>query len=254
MKTIAIVTGASGGLGRAFVEQLTERPLDEIWCVARDGEKLAALRARWGERIVPLSLDLAAAESAQALERRLQEQRCAVAYLVNSAGVGEELAPTGRFSPEQAARLVAVNCTAVTSLCAVCLPFMAAGGHILNIASQSAFQPVPYLNLYASSKAFVRSYTRALHAEMRGTGLTVTAVCPGWVDTGMLAREVGGVKVRYPGLVPPAPVARKALKDAERGRDQSVCTLYVKWMHLVAKLLPQRAVMWGWTKSVQRYL
>ncbi|WP_286172720.1 SDR family NAD(P)-dependent oxidoreductase [Acetanaerobacterium sp. MSJ-12] len=187
---IAIVTGASDCLGRAFVEQLTERAPDEIWCVARDGEKLAALRARWGERIVPLSLDLAAAESAQALERRLREQRCAVAYLIGSAGVGEELAPTGRFSPEQAGPPGARQLHGGGLLLRDLPPLYGFGGHILDIASQSAFQLVPYLNLYASSKAFVRSYTRALHAETRGTGLTA-AVCPGWVDTGTLAREMG---------------------------------------------------------------
>ena len=131
---------------------------------------------------------------------------------------------------------------------------MIKGTKILNVSSASAFQPVPYLNLYAASKAFERSYSRALHIELMPYGITVTAVCPGWVETDMLTKEINGKKVRFPGIVAPEKVVKKALKDAKKGRDLSICSFYVKCQHINVKLLPQKLTMKIWMRSIRSYL
>ncbi len=128
------------------------------------------------------------------------------------------------------------------------------GSNILNIASASAFQPNPYINLYAASKAFERNYSRALNVELKGTGITVTAVCPGWVDTELLPKEMNGKKVKYPGMVTAEKVVRTALKDAEKKRDMSVCSLFVKCQHMNVKFMPQKLVMKIWTRAIRKYI
>lgn len=131
---------------------------------------------------------------------------------------------------------------------------MKSGSNILNISSASAFQPNPYINLYAASKAFERNYSRALNVELETTGITVTAVCPGWVDTEMLSQENNGQKIKFLGIVTAERVVKTALKDAQKKRDMSVCSLYVKCQHLNVKLLPQRIVMKIWTNSIRKYI
>ena len=121
--------------------------------------------------------------------------------------------------------------------------------HIINIASQASFFPLPYQNIYSSTKAFVRHYTRALNVELKERGITATAVCPGWMKTGLFDRGIIGAKKgtnRFSGMVTPDVVAKKALNDAMRGKDISVYGLYVKSTHLLSKLLPQRMMMKVW--------
>lgn len=130
---------------------------------------------------------------------------------------------------------------------------MQRGARIINVCSASAFQPVPYLNLYAATKAFERSYSRAMNAELKPLGISVTAVCPSWIDTDMLIREVNGKKVKFGGLVKPEKVAQKALKDANKGKDMSVCSFYVKCQHINVKLFPQKLTMKIWLNSIKKY-
>ena len=241
---IALVTGATGGLGRVFVDQLLEEDgLDELWAVARTAQKLERLRDELGSRVVPLPVDLANASGLRTVARMLEEERPTVAKM----GAWDE------FSVGEIERTVALNCTAVTALCRTCLPFMGRGSRILNVSSASAFQPTPYLSLYAATKAFELSYSRALRAELAGTGVTVCGVCPSWVDTDLLVREVNGRRVAFPGLVPPEKVVARALRDARRGRELSVYPLYAKYLHAAAKVVPQRVVMATWLRMLKRY-
>lgn len=253
MKKIAIVTGASGGIGQIFVRELTKEILDEIWVIGRNEGRLLALKKEFGEKIVPICKDLTKDADILSVSDLLKEQTISVLWLVNNAGIAR-MAPTTEFSISEINNTIDLNCKAPAELINICIPFMEKGAKILNVSSASAFQPVPYINLYASTKAFERSYSRALNAELKPSGITVTAVCPSWVDTEMLEKEIDGKKVHFPGIVAPDKVVKKALKDAKKGRDMSVCSFYVKCQHLNVKLMPQKLTMKIWLHSIRKYL
>lgn len=253
MKKIAIVTGASGGMGQVFVRELAKETLDEIWIIGRNEQRLLALKNEFGERIMPVCKDLTKNEDILSFSDLLKKQNPSVMWLVNNAGIAR-MAPSKEFSYSEIEQTIDLNCKAPAVLINICIPFMEKGAKILNISSASAFQPVPFINLYAATKAFERSYSRALNAELKSFGITVTAVCPSWVDTDMLSKEINGKKVRFPGIVAPEKVVEKALKDAKKGRDMSICSLYVKCQHLNVKLLPQRLTMKIWLHGIKKYL
>lgn len=250
-KKIAIVTGASGGLGREFVRLLAKEELDEIWAVARSEEKLAALREEIGERLRPFSLDLTESESFSVLSHALELELPDVRYLVNNAGYGK-FGAYNDITITDSMGMIDLNISAVVRMGLITLPYMQSGAHLINIASQASFQPLPYLNIYAASKAFVRNYTRALHVELADRGITATAVCPGWIKTGFFARgDIGADKTarHYPHMAEPVAVARKALRDARRGRDISVYSGYVKFCHVAAALVTQKTAMRFWLRQ-----
>lgn len=253
MKKIAIVTGASGGMGQVFVRELAKETLDEIWIIGRNEQRLLVLKNEFGERIIPVCKDLTKNEDILSFSDLLKKQNPSVMWLVNNAGIAR-MAPSKEFSYSEIEQTIDLNCKAPAVLINICIPFMEKGAKILNISSASAFQPVPFINLYAATKAFERSYSRALNAELKSCGITVTAVCPSWVDTDMLSKEINGKKVRFPGIAAPERVVKKALKDAKKGRDMSICSLYVKCQHLNVKLLPQRLTMKIWLHGIKKYL
>ena len=252
MKKIVIVTGATGGLGREFVKQILKEDIDEVWAIARNEQKLSNLRKEYGEKVIPISIDLSDLNGIQQIENMLQEKKPHVEYLINNAGLAK-MGKYNEFSIEEIDKTINVNCKAPVMLAQICIPYMGQGSKIMNISSASAFQPNPYINLYAASKAFERSYSRALNVELYGTGITSTAVCPGWIDTELLQKEINGKKVRFPGLVTAIRVVKQAIKDAKKGKDMSVCSLYVKCQHVNVKLLPQRFVMKIWMAGIGKY-
>lgn len=252
MRKIAIVTGASGGIGRVFVRELTKETLDEIWVVGRNEQRLLALKNEFGKQIIPICMDLTKNENLLSFYDLLKKQNPSVLWLVNNAGIAK-MAPSREFSFSEIEQTIDLNCKAPAALTNICIPFMEKGAKILNISSASAFQPVPYINLYAATKAFARSYSRALNAELKPCGITVTAVCPGWVDTDLLPKEINGKKVRFPGIVAPEKVVKQALKDAKKGKDMSICSFYVKCQHLNVKLLPQKLTMKIWLHGIKNY-
>jgi len=253
-KRTAIITGASGGLGKEFVALMASEKIDEIWCVARNIQKFNMIKEEYGDKITPFSFDLSKPESITSIREILKKEQPVIAYLINNAGIGEDLSLYKELSLEKVNSIIQVNCNAVASLCTICIPYMQEGSRILNISSQSSFQPVPYLNLYAATKVFVRSFTRALNFELKEAGIFATAVCPGWIDTEMLPKTLNGKKVKYPGLVSPKRVAIEALSDAKKKKDMSVCTSYVKYMHLLSKIFPQKTIMKTWVKSIKKLL
>lgn len=251
-KKIAIITGASGGIGREFTRLMVRENVDEIWAIARNQTKLVALKKEFGDRVIAISKDLSDPQAVRSIENMLKEEKTVVAYLINNAGIAR-MGSCSELKVKEIEEIISVNCSVVATLCSVCIPYMQKGSRILNISSASSFQPLPYLNLYAASKAFVRSYSRALHAELKSKKITVTAVCPGWVDTELLMKEINGKKVKFPGMVSAGKVAKKALKDAKKGKDMSVCSLYVKNEHVFTKLMPQRVSMAIWLWGIRKY-
>lgn len=252
MKPIAIVTGATGGLGKAFVEELLKEDLDEIWAVARNPQKLKELCDAFGKKVIPVPCDLAFEAEVRGLAALLEERQPDVRFLINNAGVAK-MGRIEAFSEDELSKTIEINCKTPTLLCRYALPYMSRGARILNIASASAFQPNPYIALYSATKVYLRSFSRSLNYELRERGVTCTAVCPRWIDTPMLRSEKSGKSIRFPAMVTPQRVAVKAVRDAKRGRDMSVCSLFVKYEHLCSKITPQRWTMAIWGRAVKKY-
>lgn len=186
----ALITGASAGIGEALAERFAAGGHDLV-LVARRADALAALARRLadahGVRARAMPADLAEPDAVPRLVAALGRARLRVDVLVNNAGVLEQ----GEFvamTPEAHRRMVDLNVGALTQLLAHLVPPMVerGDGRVLNVASIAAFQPIPSLATYAATKAFVLSLTESLAEELRGTGVTATALCPGITATGML--------------------------------------------------------------------
>ena len=129
-KRIAIITGASGGIGREFTRLMVRENVDEIWAIARNQTKLVALKKELGDRVIAISKDLSDPEAARSIENMLIEEKPVVAYLINNAGVAR-MGSYSEFTTKEIEEIISVNCSAVATLCAVCIPFMQAGSRIL---------------------------------------------------------------------------------------------------------------------------
>lgn len=248
-KSIAIITGANGGLGKEFVKLLLkEEGISEIWAIARNMEKLNQLSNEFGDKIRTFSMDLSNRASFAEIEKELNANDAAVKYLVNNAGFAK-FCSYDDIGIDESLNMIDLNIGAVVAAGLTCIPYMEKNSHIINIASQASFFPLPYQNIYSSTKAFVRNYTRALNIELKDKGISATAICPGWMKTGLFDRGLIGAEKgtnNFSGMVTPDVVAAKALKDAKKGKDISVYGLYVKSTHLLSKLIPQRMMMKIW--------
>lgn len=246
---IAIVTGASSGLGREFVKLLVvEEDLDEIWIVARRKERLQQLCVEFGNKIKPFVFDLSNLENVNQFGEILKEKKVNIRFLINNAGYAK-FCSYDDISIDESINMIQLNVNALVALGLHCIPFMTKGSCIMNIASQAAFQPLPYQNIYSATKSFVCNYSRALNVELKERGILVLAVCPGWIKTELFDRARIGAKKEihnYVGMLSPEVVAGKAMRDAKKGRDISVCGAYVKIGHFLAKVLPQRIMMKIW--------
>ena len=180
----AIVTGASSGIGEEIAKILAKRGYQLI-LVARSADKLDALAGRLGPQAHSLPADLAKRGDRADLPGRIGELGLTPDILINNAGLST-LGKVANSDPEQELNLVEVDVAAVVDLCSRFLPGMVdrRRGAILNVASVAAFGPLPGQAAYGAAKAFVLSYTHSLRGELKGTGVSVTALCPGPVDTG----------------------------------------------------------------------
>jgi len=178
---IALVTGASSGLGREFVRQLgEEHALDEIWAVARRRERLAELQALTAVPVRPLSLDLTEESSYETLRELLAREQPEISVLVCAAGFGR-IGQTRAVPAADNDAMIDLNCRAAVAVTTAAFPYLRRGSRVLEICSTAGFQPMPGLNVYAATKAFLLSYTKALHYEILTSGIRVTAVCPYWI-------------------------------------------------------------------------
>jgi len=178
---IAIVTGASSGLGREFVREIAKREkIDAIWVIARRENRLHELADGFSVPVVPVPLDLTEQKSFASLKTLLEEKKPDIRILVNAAGFGK-MGNYAEISQRDNDDMIELNCRALVDMTLIALPYMTRGARILEISSTASFQPLPALSVYAASKAFVQSYSRALRWELFGRGIHVTAVCPYWI-------------------------------------------------------------------------
>ncbi len=194
-KGTALVTGASSGIGAAIATEFARNGHDVI-LVARSAHKLQSLaedlQRKHSIKATVIPQDLSATNAAEALLFKATELGLVIDILVNNAGLLYE-GPFWETPEPQHQQLLQVNIGTLMALSHRVLPGMLerGQGRIMNIASTSAFQPIPYLSTYAASKAFVLSFSEALNIELKDKGVTVTALCPGFTETDMIAKEDG---------------------------------------------------------------
>ncbi len=257
MKNIAIVTGASSGMGREFALQLSQYvQVDEIWAIARRAEALEALKAEVPVPVRPICLDLLDSKSFETLENLLEAEQPNVALLVNAAGFGK-FGAYHKVSIQDDCRMIDLNCKALLVMTRMVIPYMGPGGHILELDSLSAFQPVPYITTYGATKAFVLSYSRAMNRELKDKGIRVMAMNPGWVKTEFFNHAFqtnGDGEVRYfDRLYEAKDVVAVGLKDLYRSKkDYSVPGLPVKMQVFLVKLVPHSMVMNIWLNQQKK--
>lgn len=247
---IAIITGASSGMGREFVTAMDKAfSFDEIWVIARREERLEELRPLCRAAVRPLALDLLDRASFHRLEALLQEHKPTVQVLVNAAGFGL----FGTFSEmdrDTQLDIISLNASALTAVTHLCLPYIPDGGHIVNLASNSSWQPVPYINVYGASKAYVMSFSRALGMELRHRHIHVMAVAPGWIKTEFFDTAVHDDTIRYYDRFYTAEqVVEKAMKDLRRRKAVSILGFPVRLQVFGVKLLPVSMVMKTWCRQ-----
>ena len=240
---IAVITGASSGMGKEFCSRLFSEkdgsigaPYDEIWVIARSSDKLQSIAKSLDEkriRVVPL-------------------KKPAIRLLVNCAGMGK----SGAFaeqSVEDTHTAISLNCEALSTVTRVCLPYMTGhdgkrSGTIINIASSAGFLPQPYFAVYAASKSYVISFSRALAEELRSSRITVTCVCPGPVDTDFIKVSKNdpdatftGIKAKF--VTTTDKLIPAAIRAAKKGKTMLVYGFGQKCLHLTSKIVPTNLVL-----------
>ncbi len=242
MRSVTLVTGTSSGLGAEFARACARRG-DEVVLVARRRDRLEALAAEIGGKAHLFTADLAAPGAAGRLMAELAARSLAVETLINNAGVGL----TGRFADlpiDQQRAMIDLNIGVLVELTHAVLPQMRERrqGAILNVASTGAFQAGPRIAVYFATKSFVLSFTEALHHELKGSGIRVTALCPGPTATefGPLA-GFRNPRLRH-FIGPPGPVVRAGLAGLDRNRAIVIPGLANKISAQSNRFIP-RAVM-----------
>jgi uncharacterized protein len=211
-----LITGASSGIGRELTQIFAAEGHHTV-LVARRRDKLEELaqelKALHGSKVTVLPADLSDPKTPRAIFEGLRDHRIDIDILVNDAGVAFE-GDFAQIAPEDHLRLVQVNIVALTALTRLFLAPMLERGHgrILNVASVAGFLPIPSLSTYAASKAYVLSLSEALSEELKGTGVTVTALCPGLTDTAMVRASTRATRL-------PSLMVMDAKAVAKEGHD-----------------------------------
>ncbi|MBE0339666.1 SDR family NAD(P)-dependent oxidoreductase [Paenibacillus sp. 23TSA30-6] len=258
-KTV-LITGASGGIGKELADRFAKDGHNMV-LVARSEAKLVELakgyRERYGVHVKVFAKDVTSPGVAEDIAAELKKEGIAVDYLVNNAGFGLY----GSFLEtelEQEMNMIDVNVKALTIMTKLFLPDMVKRrqGGVMNVASVAAFYPGPLMAVYFATKAYVLSFTEALENELTGTGVTVTALCPGPTATGFIDRsDVGSSKLYQSGVMEVGVVADEAYRDFLRGKTLIIPGAIHRFITSLPRFLP-RKMMTGQirvrTESVNR--
>jgi short-subunit dehydrogenase len=241
-RPVTLITGASAGLGVEFARQCGARG-ESLVLVARRRDRLEAVAAEVGGSTHILVADLARAGAAASLIAEIEAEGLTVNRLINNAGFGL----AGKFMSRPLDRfdeMIDLNVRTLVDLCHLVLPAMRARGEgaICNVASTAAFLPGPNMAVYYATKAFVLSFTEALHHELKGSGISVSALCPGPTATefGEVAESRSPTLERIKG--PADAVVRAGLKGLDRNRAVVVPGLPNKVTAQMSRFLPRAAV------------
>lgn len=250
---IAVVTGASSGLGKEYIEAIIQQypTVDEFWLIARNKDKLKEIAAQHAEQhkektMAAIRLDLQNSESFVLFEKLLREREPEIKVLVNAAGYGQYVTFLNADKDAQAG-MIDLNCRALTVMARLCLPFMTDESLMINVASIAAFSPMPRMSVYGATKAYVNSFSKALRQEVLSRGINVISVCPGPMDTGFfeVAFKPEGNSKRLETLprVQIKDIARRSVRAGRKRRAFYTGGLTYKALHVLAKILPHNLLV-----------
>ncbi len=247
MKKIAIITGASSGMGLEFalLTDKTFKSVDEIWLIARRYERLTELKDRISKPCLIISEDINDVNFINFYKKALKQEDVKVKLLINCAGYGI-MGRAGREAIEVETGMIDTNCKALTAITNVTIPFMSKNSRIINLASSAGFMPQPYFAIYAATKTYVLSYSRALNIELKDKKIYVTAVCPGPVSTEFFSIAEKGSKQQWYKkyfMAKPEDVVKKALTDSINRKEISVYGLSMRGFRFAAKVIPHKVIL-----------
>jgi len=258
----ALITGASAGIGREFARQLASRA-GTLVLVARREQRLNELSEELRNRNAQLSMhtrvvDLCDKGQIDTLIAWLEQNKIEIDFLINNAGLGD-YGPVATSDVDRNDRIIQVNITALTFLTRQLLPQMISRrrGAILNVSSSAGFLPIPGMTVYSATKAYVNSFTEALRAEVRGTGISVSALCPGPVHTefGDVAARPGGKPETGPEFiyVSVEQTVRDALGAIESDKPVVIPGAFMKFGMLLVRITPMPIMRLAWRLGARRH-
>jgi short-subunit dehydrogenase len=254
--SIAIITGASSGIGAEFAKGYADR-VDELWLVARRKDKMIELGDSLGVKYRVITADLSTKDGIEAIRTALETEKPKVKYLVNAAGFGD-FGAFDEIEDSKVEMMIDLNVKSVVLITHMVIPYMERGGRIIQLGSGSCFAPLPYFNTYSSGKVFVLHYTKSLNFEIKKYGLRATCFCPGWVHTEFLGKATA-----KPGITRPkesamkpmlncADVVKRCIKASDKGRVMYVTNWYTKLQHLLFKIIPDPILTHLWLGMLEK--
>ena len=254
--SLAIITGASSGIGREFALQLKAmQGVDEFWLIARNADRLQALADELSCKCRILSLDLSSDEGVDAYKAALEQEKPQVDFFIAAAGFGV-FGAFDAISDKTVCDMIDLNVKAVVRMTHMTVPYIKRGGRIIELGSGSCFTPLPHFNVYSSSKVFVLHYTKSLNFELKPYGIRATCFCPGWVDTEFLPKSLDAKGVYVPKSMKPllkvTPVVRGCIKASVKGKAMYVTNWYTKMQHMLFKLLPDPILTKLWLGMLKK--
>ena len=256
MKKIAIITGASSGMGRQFAIKIDRmlKSIDEIWLIARRMELLEEVRGEINRPCRLICEDVTDESYKYVLAKILRQENVEIKMLVNCAGYGI-IGEADSEAIEVEVGMAETNCSGLTVTTLVAIPYMSSNSRIINIASSAAFLPQPYFAIYAASKSYVLSFSRALRRELYDRGIVVTAVCPGPVDTEFFSiAEKGSKRAWFKDLTMATAdeVVEQALTDSINKKEISVYGVTMKMFRIFTKLVPHKLILDSYGKFYKK--
>ena len=254
--TVAIITGASSGIGAEFARGYASR-VDELWLVARRADRMEALAKELSVKCRIITADLAKKEGIEAIREALEAEKPEVKYLVNAAGFGD-FGAFDEIDESKVEMMIDLNVKSVVIITHMVVPYMQRGGRIIQLGSGSCFTPLPYFNVYSSGKVFVLHYTKSLNFELKKYGVRATCFCPGWVHTEFLGKATAKAGVTRPRdnamkpLLDCKKVVKGCIKAADKGRAMYVTNWYTKMQHLLFKILPDPILTHLWLGMLEK--
>ena len=259
MKNIAIVTGASSGMGVHFALELSKENLDELWLFARRKEKLLETKSLIEKtncynsnlKVKIFDMDISGIDGAKKIKESLNEQDINVKVLVNNAGFGTY----GEFintDTEREMQMIDLDCTSLTGITGYALPYMTKGSRIINVASLASFMPLGNFAVYGACKAYVLSFTVALREELKSKGIKVTALCPGPVSTEFANVASKGARKEVRHGLSPEKTVKQCIKDSKKGKLYSMYAFKWRFKAFASNFISRKLGAWFTYKYCKR--